>query len=87
MFALARDDAEEAEYVTEGTLSISRYYARILFDIGATHSFISEQFSKVLHDKLDLVAGNLDVHLIVHTPTGTLSISQSYPSIHVLMDG
>ena len=75
VFALTRDDAEGVEHVTEGTLSISRYYTRILFDTGATHSFISEQFSKVLHYELNLVAENLDVPLLVHTPAGTLSIS------------
>ena len=87
VFALVRDDAEGAKHVTEGTLSISRYYARILFDISATHSFISEQFSKVLHDELDLLVGNLDVPLVVHTPAGTLFISQSYPSVSVMVDG
>ena len=70
----------------EGTLSISRYYARILFDTDATHSFIFEQFSKVLHDELNLVAENLDVPLLVHTPIGTLSISQDFPSVPILVD-
>ena len=87
MFALTKDDVEGAEHVTEGTLSISGYYARILFDTGATHSFISEQFSKVLHDELNLVAENLYVPLLVHTPAETLSISQDYPSVPILVDG
>ena len=42
VFALTKDDVEGVEHVTEGTLSISGYYARILFDTSATYSFISE---------------------------------------------
>ena len=42
VFALAREDIERVEHVTEGTLSISGFHAKILFDTGATHSFMSK---------------------------------------------
>ncbi|MQL75489.1 hypothetical protein Taro_007867 [Colocasia esculenta] len=42
VFALAREDAEQAEQVTEGTVLLLGVYARVLFDTGATHSFIFE---------------------------------------------
>ncbi|MQM17144.1 hypothetical protein Taro_050113 [Colocasia esculenta] len=46
VFALARDEAELAEHVTEGTVLIMGIHARVLFDTSATHSFIFEKFAK-----------------------------------------
>ena len=46
VFALAREDAEQAEHVTEGTILLFGVHARVLFDTGATHSFISERFAR-----------------------------------------
>ncbi|MQM08013.1 hypothetical protein Taro_040867 [Colocasia esculenta] len=72
VFALARDDAEQAEHVTEGTLSILGVYARVLFDTGATHSFISERFARQLALESSVESEELEVPLSVHTPAGTM---------------
>ncbi|MQL83799.1 hypothetical protein Taro_016305 [Colocasia esculenta] len=46
--ALAREDAEQAENVKEGTVLVMGVQAQVLFDMVATHSFISERFAKQL---------------------------------------
>jgi len=40
-FALTHQEAMVSNVVVEGMLSISRHIAHVLFDPGATHSFIS----------------------------------------------
>ncbi|MQL74214.1 hypothetical protein Taro_006546 [Colocasia esculenta] len=72
VFAFARDEAELAEHVTEGTILIMGMHARVLFDTGATHSFVSEGFAKVLMKDDGLVPERLEVPLSVHTPAGTI---------------
>ena len=44
MFALTRQDAQASNAVVTGILSIDSQDARVLFDSGATHSFISPFF-------------------------------------------
>ncbi|MQM13568.1 hypothetical protein Taro_046494 [Colocasia esculenta] len=55
VFALAREDADQAEHVTEG----------------ATRSFISERFAKQLALESGVESEDLEVPLSVHTPAGT----------------
>ncbi|MQM17114.1 hypothetical protein Taro_050082 [Colocasia esculenta] len=55
VFALAREDAEHAEHVTEG----------------ATHSFIFERFARQLALESGVESEDLEVPLSVHTPAGT----------------
>ncbi|MQM02456.1 hypothetical protein Taro_035223, partial [Colocasia esculenta] len=68
VFALAREDAEQAENVIEGTVLVMGVHARVLFDMGATHLFISEQFAKQLAVESGVEAEELEVPLSVHTP-------------------
>ncbi|MQL69502.1 hypothetical protein Taro_001792 [Colocasia esculenta] len=70
VFALAREDAEQAEHVTEGTVLLLGVHARVLFDTGATHSFISERFARQLALESGVESGDLEVPLSVHTPAG-----------------
>lgn len=46
----------------EGNLSVFNYYAKVLFDTGATHSFISTTNMKIL----GLEPDHLDASLVVH---------------------
>ncbi|MQM19254.1 hypothetical protein Taro_052255, partial [Colocasia esculenta] len=67
VFALAREDAEQAEHVIEGTVLFLGVHAQVLLDTGATHSFISEHFAR----QLALESKELEVPLSVHTPADT----------------
>ena len=49
MFALTDEEASETPTVVTGTLLIDNYYAKVLFDSGATHSFISSNLSSLLN--------------------------------------
>ncbi|MQM22624.1 hypothetical protein Taro_055679, partial [Colocasia esculenta] len=60
VYALAREDAEQAENVTEGTVLFMGVQAQVLFDMGATHSFISEQFAKELAAEFGVEAEELE---------------------------
>ncbi|MQM12654.1 hypothetical protein Taro_045572 [Colocasia esculenta] len=70
VFDLAREDVEQEEYVTKGTVLFMGVYARVFFDTGATHSFIFERFAKQLSIESGVVAEELEVPLSVHTPAG-----------------
>ena len=51
MFALIDEEASETPTVVIGTLLIDNYYAKVLFDYGVTHSFISSNFAKSLQNR------------------------------------
>ncbi|MQM19827.1 hypothetical protein Taro_052839 [Colocasia esculenta] len=79
VFALACEDTEQAEHVTEGTVLLLGVHARVLFDTGATHSFISEQFTGQLALESGVESEDLEVPLSVHTPAGTVSSRKCIP--------
>ena len=86
VFALAREDAEQAEHVTEGTVLLFGVHARVLFDTGATHSFISERFARQLALESGIESEELEVPLSVHTPAGTVSTRKCIPSLPVCIE-
>ncbi|MQL79880.1 hypothetical protein Taro_012322 [Colocasia esculenta] len=86
VFALAREDTEQADHVTEGTVLFLGVHARVLFDTGATHSFISEHFSRKLALESRLESEDLEVPLSVHTPAGTVSTRKCIPSLPVCIE-
>jgi predicted aspartyl protease len=47
---------------------IKGFIAKVLYDFGATHSFISNDFA----EKLDIESVDLGYELAVHTPTGSI---------------
>ena len=59
--------------VVEGTISISGHIAHVLFDPGATHSFISNAFAY----KLNQVSELLEFQLVVSTPIGVKIITST----------
>ena len=50
MFSLTDEEASETPTVVTGTLLIDNCYAKVLFNSGATHSFISSNFAKYLQN-------------------------------------
>ncbi|MQL68350.1 hypothetical protein Taro_000611 [Colocasia esculenta] len=72
VFALAREDAEQAEHIIEGTVLFMGVHARVLFYMGGTHSFIFERFARQLAVESGLEAEELEVPLFVYTPAGTI---------------
>ncbi|XP_073061844.1 uncharacterized protein [Primulina eburnea] len=48
MFAITQEEADDSNDVVAGTIIINKISAYVLFDCGATHSFISKRFTKKL---------------------------------------
>ncbi|XP_073019325.1 uncharacterized protein [Primulina eburnea] len=72
VFALTEDQAQEASgSVIAGNCSVSGYPARVLFDTGASHSFISESFI-TSHSLTSIV---LPTSISVATPMGKIIMS------------
>ena len=51
VFSLEGEEAEDPTVIVSGTLLIKHLYAHVLFDAGATHSFVNPAFAKVLASK------------------------------------
>ena len=66
MYATTCQEAENSNTAVTGTLSILGYYARVLFDSGSTHSFISTNLVK--HARVEVEP--LGYGLSVGTPAG-----------------
>ncbi|XP_073119992.1 uncharacterized protein [Henckelia pumila] len=65
VFAVTQEEVENANDVVAGTILINKTSAYVLFDCGATHSFISKRFAK----KLGLTPEILVEPFRVATPT------------------
>ncbi|XP_073041822.1 uncharacterized protein [Primulina eburnea] len=65
MFAITQEEADDANDVVAGTIIINKISAYVLFDCGATHSFISKRFTK----KLGLIPKILVEPFRIATPT------------------
>ena len=85
VFALTREDTEQTQEVTEGTILIQGTHARVLFDTGATHSFFSSNFAKQLCEMTDIILGEVIEPLTVHTPAGVITSQRFFPSLDVCM--
>ena len=66
MNALIQQEARASNVMIEGITCIMGYTARVLFDPGAIHSFISAAFASKLNKK----AEPLEFQLIISTPLG-----------------
>ena len=66
VFSLAGGEAEDLTATVSGTLLIKHLNAHVLFDSGATHSFVNPSFAKKLANK----PSEMDVQLYVTTPLG-----------------
>jgi len=65
-----------AETAQEGTFSINSIPATVLFDSGASHTFISQAFVRV--HSIPLVA--MKTPMLVNSPGGTIPVSYCCPS-------
>lgn len=84
IYAINRADAEAVGDAVEGTLLVCGFQARVLFDPGSTHSFISPRFAQLF----DMHARDMDFLLTVATPIGKEVICRTfYPSCPVMIGG
>ena len=75
-FVLNPRDAQASNTVVTGTLTICSKQALVLFDSGATHSFVSPSFALCLDMKFDV----LDSPLTVLTPVGEVYLINRFLS-------
>ncbi|KAJ4977612.1 hypothetical protein NE237_008392 [Protea cynaroides] len=83
VYAVTSEDAAASPDVVTGIVPINGIPARVLFDSGATHSFISVSFEK----KLNLPLKSLDYKLLVRLPMGLeVELEKGYGPCPVLID-
>src|SRR5262249_24531126 len=83
VFAVSAEEALAPDGVTEGTVLIYGFSARVLFDSGATDSFISTCFAALLRDQCDVTISSLSSPLSVVSPGGLLSVDHCMPEVDV----
>ncbi|XP_073226982.1 uncharacterized protein [Cicer arietinum] len=84
VFALTRQDAQTCNAVVTGILSICSRDAHVLFDLGATHSFVSSWFAT----RLGKCSSSLEEPLVVATPVGGNLLAKSvYRCCDITIDG
>ena len=74
MFTINAEETEKHNGVVAGTLLVSDYVAKVLFDSGATHSFISSRFAKTL----DMLPEKLSYALEVSIPLGEVVVDMGF---------
>ena len=82
VYHLTREESEAEDALNEGTLLIADYHARVLFDPGATDSFISVEFAEMVKSQCPMVMVD---PVEIHTPLGVSSTSSMVPSIPVVI--
>ena len=84
MFTLTPQDAQASNAVVAGTLLVYYLDARILFDPGASHSFVSPVFAS----RMEWQPSKLLIPLSVVTPlSDELETDIVFPSCPVLVEG
>ena len=84
VFTINPQDVQASNTAVAGTLLIDRVKARVLFDSGATHSFVSPYFAnKLARDKI-----LMKNYLAISTPLGeTIEVKYMYPACVVEVEG
>ena len=72
--AITPQEARASNAVVEGTVCVSKNIARVLFDPGATHSFISSSFASMINKNPE----PMSYHLVVSTPVGASVTTNEY---------
>jgi hypothetical protein len=80
---VAAETVQEGPEIMMGTFSINSIPATVLFDSGASHTFISQAFVRV--HSIPLVA--LKTHMLVNSPGGTIPVSYCCPSASLSLRG
>jgi len=73
---VAAETVQEGPEIMMGTFSINSIPATVLFDSGASHTFISQAFVRV--HSIPLVT--MKTHMLVNSPGGTIPVSYCCPS-------
>jgi hypothetical protein len=73
------EEAQEAEDVVLGTFLINFVPATVLFDSGASHSFITEQFVT----KHDVPRSSMKTHLLISSPNGEMKSTYVCPQVNL----
>ena len=80
---MSTDTAQEASEVMLGTFSVNSTLATVLFDSGASHSFISQAFVRVHSIPLRAMKNPI----LVNSPGGTIPASYCCPSASITLRG
>jgi len=64
----AKEEGEDPQAVLSGMFSVNAILTKVLFDAGATHSFINPANAK----QMAYAVEEMDVHLCVSTPVGSV---------------
>ncbi|TYK07721.1 retrotransposon protein, putative, Ty3-gypsy subclass [Cucumis melo var. makuwa] len=84
VYAMTQQEAEDAPDVITGTILICNVPADLLFDPGATHSFVSSIFLTKLNRMLE----PLSEELAIYTPVGdVLFVNEVLSNCEVLVEG
>ncbi|KAA0048700.1 retrotransposon protein [Cucumis melo var. makuwa] len=84
VYAMTQQEAEDAPDVITGTILICNVPADVLFDPGATHSFVTSIFLT----KLDRMLEPLSEGLAIYTPVGdVLLVNEVLRNCEVLVEG
>ncbi|KAA0035808.1 DNA/RNA polymerases superfamily protein [Cucumis melo var. makuwa] len=84
VYAMTQQEAEDAPDVITGTILICNVPADVLFDPGATHSFVSSIFLTKLNRMLE----PLSEGLVIYTPVGdVLLVNEVLRNCEVLVEG
>jgi hypothetical protein len=73
------EEAQEAKDVVLGTFLINSVPATVLFDSGASHSFITEQFVA----KHDVPRSSMKTHLLISSPNGEMKSTYVCPQVNL----
>jgi hypothetical protein len=77
------DEAQQAQDVVLGMFLASSHHATVLFDSGASHSFITSSFVV----KHNLPIATMKHSMLVSSPGGEMRTKHIYPSISISIRG
>ena len=82
MNALTQQEARASNAVVESITCIMEHIARVLFDPGATHSFVTAAFASKLNKKSE----PLESQLIISTPLGVkMTANECYKKCEIMI--
>jgi hypothetical protein len=80
---VAIEDAQEALDVIIGMILVNDNNAIVLFDSGASHSFVAANFVQ----KYNLPLSTLNNRMVVGSPGGDMHARHVYPMVSILIRG
>ncbi|KAJ4974356.1 hypothetical protein NE237_007530 [Protea cynaroides] len=84
VFTVTTEEAAASPDVVTGIINVAGIRVRVLFDSGATHSFVSISFGK----RMELPIKHLNPSLIVHSPLGVeVALTEYYGPCTICIEG